>query len=136
MHIIFAPFWRRVCSYRFLSVKFAVHKCWQECELQYYITNALLTTTGIKPLFLTKDTKFVPDPNFIQSRVRRSTTEEVVLMGPRAQPAPVGVYPRTPGSVTTPVCCGSDSGLSGLPSKPTGQFERHNNVGSFQVILT
>jgi len=46
---------------------------------------------------------------------------------------PYGAYPIKPSDITTPLCCGSDTGLSGLPSSKTGDFIRVNNPGSFKV---
>ena len=45
----------------------------------------------------------------------------------------IGAYPKKL-STMTPVCCGSKIDVSSLPTAPTGNFERHNNVGSFKVI--
>ena len=34
----------------------------------------------------------------------------------------------------TPVCCGSDTKVSGLKQVPTGLFERYHDAGSFKVV--
>jgi len=80
----------------------------------------------------TKDSSYVPGGDFV-SRGQIRSKRDVLLVGPRAQPnGHVSAYPKSPGS--TPICCGSDSGLSQLAGKSTGDFERNNNVGSFKVV--